>query len=288
MAAADRYDELARTIADRYGTLPARLQVIARYALDNPDAMALATVAEVARDAAVPPSAVIRFANALGFAGFLPMQRVYRDRLVARSSSYRERIELLRASASDPDDAVRPLIDSAIGDLDRLREHLDRRALKSAAALVLAARTVYVLAQRRAHPIANYLVYALAQLEIRAHLLDNAGGMLRSQAALVGPDDLLIAASFRNYTPDVIDIAADCRRRNVPVVAFTDTAVSPLAASARVRFDLGDNLAQPFRSLVGPMTAAQALVIAVGYALAESRNGGAPAKRARRTRRAAR
>jgi adhesin HecA-like repeat protein len=284
MAAAERYDELARSIADRFPALPARLKVIARYALDNPDAMALATVAEVARDSGVPPSAVIRFANALGYAGYLPMQRVYRERLVARSSSYRERIELLRASGGDTDDPVRPLVDSAIGELERLREHLDRRALKSAAALVLGARNVYVLAQRRAHPIANYLVYALAQLELRAHLLDNAGGMLRTQAALVGRDDLLIAASFRNYSPEVLEVAADCRRRGVPVVAFTDTAVSPLAASARVRFDLGDNLAHPFRSLVAPMTAAQALVLAVGYAQADARSRADAARPRRRAR----
>ena len=69
MVGASRYDELARAIADAYPTLPNRLQGLARYALDNPDAMALATVAEIARDADVPPSAVIRFANAMGYDG---------------------------------------------------------------------------------------------------------------------------------------------------------------------------------------------------------------------------
>jgi adhesin HecA-like repeat protein len=163
------------------------------------------------------------------------------------------------------------VIESAMGELERLREHLDARALKAAAALVLEARTIYVLAQRRAFPVAAYLVYALSQLELRAHLLDNAGGMLRSQAALVGREDLLVAASFRNYTPDVIEVAEASRRRGVPVIAFTDTAVSPLAAAARIRFDVGDNLSAPFRSLVAPLTAAQALVIAVGYAQDERR-----------------
>ena len=45
MAGATRYDDLARAIADAYPSLPNRLQGLARYALDNPDAMALATVA---------------------------------------------------------------------------------------------------------------------------------------------------------------------------------------------------------------------------------------------------
>ena len=269
MVGATRYDDLARAIADAYPSLPNRLQGLARYALDNPDAMALATVAEVARDADVPPSAVIRFANAMGYDGYLPMQRVYRERLVARSATYRERIKALRASAEDPGDLVRPLIDSAIGELERLREHLDRRTLKAAAALVVGARNIHVIAQRRAFPIATYMVYALAQLELRAQLLDNTGGMLKTHAALIGKEDLLIAASFRNYAPEVIEVAGECHKRGVPVIAFTDTPVSPLASAAKVRFDVGDNFSLPFRSLVGSMTAAQALVIAIGYAQAE-------------------
>ena len=96
MPSATRYDELARAITESYPQLPNRLQGIARFALDNPDAMALSTVAEIAREAGVPPSAVIRFANALGFAGFPDLQRIYRERLVARSATYRERIEQMR------------------------------------------------------------------------------------------------------------------------------------------------------------------------------------------------
>ncbi len=274
MVGATRYDDLARAIADAYPTLPNRLQGLARYALDNPDAMALATVAEIARDAGVPPSAVIRFANAMGYDGYLPMQRVYRERLVARSATYRDRIKTLKESAQDPGDLVRPIIDSAIGELERLREHLDPRALKTAASLVVAARSIHVIAQRRAFPIATYMVYALAQLELRAQLLDNTGGMLKTHAALIGREDLLIAASFRNYAPEVVEVAADCHKRGVPVVAFTDTPVSPLAAAAKVRFDVGDNFSLPFRSLVGSMTAAQALVIAIGYALSGKKKAG--------------
>jgi adhesin HecA-like repeat protein len=124
-----------------------------------------------------------------------------------------------------------------------------------------------VIAQRRAFPIATYLVYALTQLELRAQLLDNTGGMLKTHAALIRRDELLIAASFRPYAPEVVEVAADCHKRGVPVIAFTDTPVSPLAAAAKVRFDVGDNFALPFRSLVGLDDAAQALVIAIGYAL---------------------
>lgn len=271
---AARYDTLVRTLSERYANLPPRLKGIARYAAENPEQMALATVAEVAAGAGVPPSAVIRFAQALGYDGFLALQRVYRERLVARSATYRERIEALRRTGGGGDDVLPRLVDSAVGELERLREHVDPTLPGRAARLVLAAQRVHVLAQRRAFPVAAYLAYGLAQLEVPAFLMDSVGGMLKQQAALLRRSDVLIAASFRNYSPEVIEAAQTCHRNGVPVIAITDQPQSPLAREAKLRFDVGDNLALPFRSLVGPMTAAQALVLAVGYAQAGSQRNG--------------
>jgi DNA-binding MurR/RpiR family transcriptional regulator len=279
MADGTRYDDLARAITESYPQLSNRLQGIARFALGNPDAMALSTVAKLARDAGVPPSAVIRFANALGYPGFTDLQRVYRERLVARSATYRERIEQLRRGGGDPGHVVPELVASSIHELERLREHFDARRLHAATRLVLGAQAVYLLAQRRAFPVASYLAYALAQLEIRAFLLDSVGGMLRQQIGMLGPDDVLLAASFRNYTADVVEAADLAQRRGATVIAITDHAVSPLARAAKVTLEIGDDPTVQFRSLVAPLCAAQALVMSIGYTLAE-RNG--EGKRARR------
>jgi DNA-binding MurR/RpiR family transcriptional regulator len=271
MTSVTRYDALARSIAKAYPELPSRLQDFARFALQSPDQIALGTVAQVAREAKVPPSAIVRFANALGFGGFTELQNVCRERLVARSATYRERIEQLRRDGRGRSSVIPTLVAAAITDLERLRDQADPVLLREASALLVAARTIHVLAQRRAFPVASYLAYALAQLELPALLLDNIGGMLKQQAAAIGTGDVLVVASFRNYSPEVIEVADRCASRGVPVVAITDQPVSPLARPARVRFDVGDDLAQPFRSLVAPLCVAQALVMSVGYALAGRR-----------------
>jgi len=272
MANATTYEELARHITETYPQLPGRLQGIARFALGNPDAMSLSTVAEIAREAGVPPSAVIRFANAIGYSGFTELSRVYRERLVARSATYRERIEQMRRTGGDQGHVLPQLVDSSIHELERLREHLDPRRLRAAADLVLAADCVFLLAQKRAFPVAAYLAYGLAQLEFRALLLDSVGGMLRQQAGMVHRGSVLIAASFRNYTQDVVDAAELAHGQGAAIVAITDAPVSPLARFARTTLLVGDDPTVQFRSLVAPVCAAQALVMAVGYAIAE-RNG---------------
>lgn len=103
--------------------------------------------------------------------------------------------------------------------------------------------------------------------------------MLRQQLAVVGEGDVLVAASFRNYTAEVIDMATLASERRATVIAITDHAVSPLARVSQVTIEIGDDPEAPFRSLVAPLCAAQALVMSVGYAMIERKGRTKAAKK---------
>jgi DNA-binding MurR/RpiR family transcriptional regulator len=111
-------------------------------------------------------------------------------------------------------------------------------------------------------------------------LMDGVGGMLHEQARGIGLRDVLIAVSFRNYSPEVIALAADCHHRGVPVLVITDSPMSPLHGAASLAFDLGDHSDRPFRSLVEPMCLALVLVVSLGYRTA-GRNARMPTRRRR-------
>jgi len=269
---AGTYDELQAEIGRRYPALSRQLQRIARFALEHPQDIALDTVAAASAKIEVQPSAMVRFAQALGYGGYTDMQRVFRDRLVERSHSYRERIASMRRGpergAPQPKAVLRDFVADSIAKLSHLEEHVPEETLREAVRRFSRARRIHLLAQRRAFPVACYLSYALAQLELPVTLMDGVGGMLREQARCFNEDDVVVAVSFRNYSPDVIEISDECHRRGVPVIVITDSAVSPLVRSATVAFDLGDASDRPFRSLVEPMCLAQALVVSVGHELA--------------------
>ncbi len=61
-------------IRSRYDSLSKRLKQVAQYILDNSNSVAFDTVASIAQHADVPPSTLIRFANAFGFSGFNEMK----------------------------------------------------------------------------------------------------------------------------------------------------------------------------------------------------------------------
>lgn len=158
-----------------------------------------------------------------------------------------------------------------VAELSQLEDNIRADDLSTAAELICQAQRVHVLAQRRAFPVAGYLAYALAQLDIKTQLLDGIGGMLPDVLRQIDNDDLLLVASFKNYSTDVIAACESAHSRGVPVVAITDFALSPLKPHARICFELGQCTNTAFRSLVAPLCLAQALVVGVGHRLVAPR-----------------
>ncbi len=272
------FDDLQRAVARHYDGLSGRLRQVAEFAVQHPNDMALETVAGVARRAGVQPSAIVRFANFLGYAGFSEMQRVFRHRLVARSPSYRERIAALRAGRDQggPDTTPAAVLAQFVGDgvaaLEHLEENIAGDDLERALGVLVQAQEIFVLAQGRAFPVAFYLNYAFSRLDQRCRLLAGVGGTARVEARAAGRDDVLLAVSFRDYSPEVVAIVEECRARAVKIVAITDSALSPLARETEIAFVVPQDETLPFRSLVAPMCLAQSLVVAYGHHLASRRN----------------
>jgi DNA-binding MurR/RpiR family transcriptional regulator len=93
--------------------------------------------------------------------------------------------------------------------------------------------------------------------------------MLANSLGNMERDDVLLVASFHSYSQDVIDAAVAAHARGVPVIAITDSALSPLKPPSKVCFELSLGSEKAFRSLVAPLCLAQALVVSTGHRLTE-------------------
>lgn len=263
------YDELERAIAAHYDSLSGQLQRIAHFVLDNPDLPALETITTLAGHVRVQPSSMVRFAQALGFDGFTSMQRLFRARLIEGSVSYRERIHDLRrrrggSKAGDPSDILSEFVDQGIASLEVLRANTPADDIQAAVSILAGAKEVYLVAQRRSFPVAFYMSYALARLEQRCRLAGGVGGLFQQEIRAAAPGDAILAISFRSYSPDVVEAVAERAEAGVPVVAISDSPLSPLALKAKVCLEIADPDDPAFRSLVAPMCLAQTLVVALG------------------------
>jgi DNA-binding MurR/RpiR family transcriptional regulator len=265
-------DALRAEISARYDTLSKRLQQIARFALDHPTDMALETIAVIASRAGVQPSALIRFAKAFGYSGFSDMQRIFQTRLLEHAPSYSERIRALRKQRGDiqwpsPLDVLRELGTANIIALEHLQEEVGAEYLEQAIELLAGRLEIYIIGLRRSFPVAAYLAYTLSHFDRNIHFLDGIGGMLFEQASTLSDQDVLIAVTSHPYAGETLEIAALAAEKKVPIIAITDSPVSPIANYATVLFEVHDAKLYLFRSLTGTMCLAQTLAIGLGIRL---------------------
>lgn len=252
-------------LAELSAGLPRRMRDCADYIAANTDRIAVSTVAELAAGAGVPASALMRFCQTMGFAGFSDMQRLFREAWVPGLPDYVTRLNNLRdQGAGSPAALLGEFVEAGRLSLESLANSLDEAALSQAVALLSRAETVHVIGLRRAFPVASYLTYVLEKMQVAAML--HAGvGQLDHRHAL-RPGDALLAISFAPYSEETITLAQDARHRGVPVVALTDHLASPLGRAADVVLTVREVDFGAFRSLSATIALAITLAVAVGSA----------------------
>jgi len=279
-------DKLRELIVSRYDGFSKRLQHVARYLLDHPDDVALETLMVIAERSGAQPSAIVRFAKAVGFTGASPMQRVLRDSLLANHSTlrYGERVRHVNASLdANGAGGVGHLLDEfSAGDilaLQNLRQTVSHDELTKAIGLIQAADTLYVIGMRRSFPVAAYIAYSFLRVGKRSVFVDNAGGLAEQQLQPICSTDLLIAISDHPYASETVQAVETAVAAKAKVLAITDSLISPLARGADQVLLVRDSEVRAFRSLSASICLAQTLVI--GLAFENERNAGAVHKRSK-------
>lgn len=271
-SSAKNLEILRGDIVRRYEELSPRLQQVAKYVLENPNDLALQTLAVIAERCEVQPSTIVRFAKTFGYEGASDMQELFKDEMLtqAPSPSYAERIRQFSrragaAGALAPQDVMHEFADSNILALEHLKSSVRKADLERAVDLIAAANAVYIVGLRRSFPVASYLAYALRHVDKRAYLLDGVAGMLAEQSTMLTSKDLLIAISFQPYAAETVEIVSSTREQKARIIAITDSRLSPIAAASDLVFEIKDAEVRQFRSLTASLCLAQSLVISYAF-----------------------
>ena len=271
-SSAKSLETLRGDIVRRYEELSPRLQQVAKYVLENPNDLALQTLAVIAERCEVQPSTIVRFAKTFGYGGASDMQELFKDEMLTQSPSpsYAERIRQFsrRAGANGalaPQDVMHEFADSNILALEHLKSSVSKADLQRAVDMIAAANAVYIVGLRRSFPVASYLAYALRHVDKRAYLLDGFAGMLAEQSSMLTSKDLLIAISFQPYAGDTVEIVGATREQKAKIIAITDSRLSPIAGPSDLVFEIKDAEVRQFRSLTASLCLAQTLVISYAF-----------------------
>ena len=258
-------DEFRLRLAEVSALLPRRLRQCADYISANTDRIAVSTVAELAAGADVPPSALMRFCQILGFSGFSALQRLFRDAYSPGWPDYSTRLKNLKDEGTgSPSALLAEFIEAGRLSLEALAKTADEAALAQSVGLLAAADTVHVVGLRRAFPVATYLAYVFEKMSVPAMLHDGVGKLDHRFA--LRPGDALLAITFAPYSEETLALAQDAQSRGLPVVALTDRMTSPLVRLSSAVITVPEVDFGAFRSLSATIAMAISLAVAVGSA----------------------
>ena len=262
------YEALIQQIHDRHERMSKTYQRIAVYLTQNPNEVAVKSVNSIAERCGIHASSFVRFAQSFGYKGFKELQSLFQRRLTTAAPGFEARVRALQEELEIREDHsefgfLRDLVVQDIASLEELLNDTDNADLARAADLLFEAETVFLLGQLRSAPVVELLRYTLTMLGKKCVLLDPGGGLATHMARTITTRDVMLAVSFRYYANEVVDITGEVGAKGVPIVAISDTTLSPLAKTAEILFSVPEHDQIYSRSLAAPISLAQAIVVAV-------------------------
>lgn len=262
------YEGLIRLIHERYDGMSKSYQRIAEFLTQNPNDVAVMSVNAIASSCGIHASNFVRFAQAFGYKGFKDLQALFQKRLSTAATGFEARRRALNTDLAKSGEAGAGqfLSDLVLRDIASLEDMLTRIAgedIQTAAEMLDRAETVYLVGQLRAAPVVMLLHYILTMLGKKNVMLDESGGLATHHAKLATEKDMLFAVSFRFYATEVVNIAEQTARRGVPILAISDSTLSPLAKTADLLFAVPEQEYTFARSLAGPICLAQSISVAL-------------------------
>ena len=239
-------------ISERADSLTPSERQIADRLLSEPVTSGFASASELARDLGISASTVVRFAQSLGFSGWLELQGALKH-----ESSERQR--LIEMAPSEE----RFLTAFVNVEEKNLRSILGQDEERDASAQLLAdAKTVWLVGNRASKFVAGITHHFLHMTRPGVRLLQADSGATPDALLDVGAGQAALVISIARYSQTTFDLASYLAQ-HMPVVLLTDEFTSPFLSLATTRLRVSTAGISSWKSTTATFTMTQALVMAV-------------------------
>jgi DNA-binding MurR/RpiR family transcriptional regulator len=243
----------------RDAPLTAAERRVADVVLREPETVAFGTVAEVAAAAGSGGATVMRLAEKAGYDGFSALQDAVRAELVR---GVRPAAAAAKARQPIDSDPIARALAVESSNVARTIEAVDPAVLRRSVEMVMKAESVVVIAGDATDGVARDVAIHLGMVRAGvSHATGGVVGMARSASRLTSRD-LLVVFDAARYEAGIVALTEAAAARRVPVIAITDSHLSPIAAVAKHSFVVADEGVGPFDSGIGALVLGNLLVAA--------------------------
>ena len=255
---------ILHTIENNMSSFSKGQKRIAGYILENYDKAAFMTASKLGKLVGVSESTVVRFASELGYDGYPSMQRALQEMIRTRLTST-QRIQAA-GDLLDRQDLLGAVLQS---DIDKLREivgEADRAEFDNVVERIMRARHIYILGVRSSSFVAGYLNFYMHLLCENVTLVQsNAAGEIFEQLFRIGPEDVMIAISFPQYSKVTMNTVKFAQDRGASIIAITDNELSPVYQMSDAALLAPCEMISFVDSMVAPLSLINALLVALAY-----------------------
>ena len=230
-------------------------------------ASALMPAADVAAQADVHESTVVRLAQKLGYSGFPEMREAIRGDVRELDEPHSRLVKLNTERGYD----LTSLVAAEANALLRLPDHLSQDEIEAAATLCLNAQHIVIHGNHFAVPLTTFLDRRLRLLGFRTSSLAGMGGReLAEHAVTIGEDDVLFAFAFRREPEGLQTLLDRCDQVGANTIVLTDTHSLSFNPRPTRTLVAPRGVDEDFRTQVVPYMVCYALQLAL-YNLAPER-----------------
>lgn len=252
--------------------LPKRQRLLCEYICENVFEVSTLTINELAKQANVGTTTVIRTMQALGYDSYIQFKNELQEIAVGQvktsynaflatywdSMRYQNADQVLEKVSSIP--AMATVCEALI---NRMKDPQFVQSIKQGVGLILSAQKVYTLGLRGSYPLALYMDTQLVQHGINVFPLSDRPDFLYDRLAEMTEQDLLIAIGLSPVTELTVKAIDICHKRNIPIVLITSSSENSSFEKASAAINIGfENI---FVTSVPPVAVIELLCQEIGY-----------------------
>ncbi len=255
-------NELLKRIEEKYKSFSKGQKKLAEYIQANYDKAAFLTAAKMGEEVGVSESTVVRFATALGYAGYPEFQKALGEVVRMKLNSI-QRMEVTYGRISRGE-ILASVLQSDIDKIKQTMQSIDHENFDMAVDTILSARKIYIIGIRSCAPLANFLAFYLNM--VRDNVIPvstNSASEIFEQLIRIGEEDAIIGISFPRYSMRTLKALEFASNRKAKVITLTDSVHSPMTIYSSCNLIAKSDMASIVDSLVAPLSVINALVVAL-------------------------
>lgn len=217
---------------ERLQGLSPQLRRAARFVVENPGDIATRSQRHVAEVANLPAPTFTRLARAIGYDSYDALKDQCRGDLLSRRV-HMDDATLARHGEEIETFTLPKHVKASVEGIQNLLRDVDPVELAEIARLLAHARRVVLIGEMRARAFVDYATY-LSDMSIDGWTVIGRGTVsLAAETRDLGPQDAAIIVTMKPYSVRSVETARFIAQSGTPVIALTDSTLSPVAGIAK-------------------------------------------------------